>query len=108
MRFIRHFGRLLHLVSPMLAGLLTLMLIGAGIIAQAEGLTYWEALYLTFVTALTIGYGDIVPHTVVGRITCLIMGMFGLMLFGIIVAVTNRALTFALQEKHGDHLKDRV
>lgn len=101
MLFMRHFGKLLHLVAHMLAALLALMVIGAGIVALAEGMNYWKALYLTFITAATIGYGDVVPVTVVGRITCLVMGLLGLMFFGIIVAVTNRALTHAIAEKHG-------
>lgn len=106
MLFMRHFGRLLHLVSPMLASLLVLMVIGAGIVALAEGMNYWKALYLTFVTAITIGYGDVAPVTVVGRITCLVMGLLGLMFFGIIVAVTNRALTHAIADKHGLPFQD--
>jgi len=101
MLFIRHFGRLLYLVCHMLLGLLALMVLGAGIVALAEGMNFWKALYLTFITAATIGYGDVVPVTVVGRIICIVMGLLGLMFFGIIVAVTNRALTHAIADKHG-------
>lgn len=103
MLFVHHFGRLIWLVRHMLIGLLSLMIIGAAIVALSESMNYWKALYLTFVTALTIGYGDVAPVTVIGRITCLVMGLFGLMFFGIIVAVTNRALTHAIEEKYGIH-----
>lgn len=108
MLFIRHFGRLLYLVSHMLIGLITLMVIGAGIIALAEDMYFWKALYLTFITAATIGYGDVVPVTVIGRITCILMGLLGLMFFGIVVAVTNRALTHAIEEKHGIRQPDGI
>lgn len=108
MLFTHHFGRLLYLVSPMLVALLTLMVVGAGIVSLAEGMNYWKALYLTFVTAITIGYGDVAPVTVIGRITCLFMGLLGLMFFGIIVAVTNRALTHAIADKHHIPFKDVV
>ena len=108
MLFIRHFGRLLHLVSHMLLGLLALMVLGACIVAFAEDMNFWKALYLTFITAATIGYGDVVPHTVVGRTTCIIMGLLGLMFFGIIVAVTNRALTHAVADKHGIPFPDGI
>jgi voltage-gated potassium channel len=106
MHFIHHFGRLLWLVREMLLALLTLMVIGAAIVSLAEGMGYWKALYLTFVTAITIGYGDIAPVTVVGRITCILLGLLGLMFFGIIVAVTNRALTHTIEEKYGLKAKD--
>ena len=108
MHFIRHFVRLLYLVWQMLVSLLALMVIGAGVVALAEGMGYWKALYLTFVSALTIGYGDVAPVTVVGRITCLLMGLLGLMFFGILVAVTNRALTHAVEDKHHIGPRDRV
>lgn len=56
-----------------------LMLIGiliAGVVGYTyiEGLTVLDALYLTLVTITTVGYGDIVTHTIAGKIftICLI------------------------------------
>jgi voltage-gated potassium channel len=34
----------------------------------SEGLSPFDALYLTVLTLTTVGYGDIVPHTLVGRL----------------------------------------
>lgn len=55
------------------AGLLTLYIgcifAAAGLFAAFEGKPFGEALWWAFVTAMTIGYGDIYPVTVAGRIT---------------------------------------
>ena len=55
------------------AGLLTLYIgcifVAAAVFAQAEGKPFREALWWAFVTAMTIGYGDIYPVTTTGRIS---------------------------------------
>ena len=33
-----------------------------------EGLSLFDAFYMTIVTITTVGYGDIIPHTFYGRI----------------------------------------
>ncbi len=104
--FVRHFYKILRLVSHALMALLALMAIGAGIIAIAEGMNYWKALYLTFITGLTIGYGDIAPVTVAGRIVCVLIGLLGIVFFGIVVAVATRALAHAVEEKRDVHPDD--
>jgi voltage-gated potassium channel len=97
--FIRHYFKILRLVGHTLLALLAIMAAGAGVIALAEGMNYWDALYLTFVTGLTIGYGDIVPKTVLGRSVCILIGLLGIVFFGILVAVANRALAHSVEEK---------
>lgn len=99
--FVRHFYKILRLVSHALIALLALMAIGAGVIAIAEGMNYWKALYLTFITGLTIGYGDITPVTAVGRIVAVLIGLLGVVFFGIIVGVATRALVHCVEEKRG-------
>jgi voltage-gated potassium channel len=53
---------------------------------------FGEVLYLGAVTALTIGYGDFVPHTVIGRCLSLFLALQGIMLTGIVAAVAVKAL----------------
>jgi voltage-gated potassium channel len=48
--------------------------------------------YWSFITALTIGYGDIRPDKKSTRILSVIIGMLGIMFTGIIVAATTKAL----------------
>ena len=97
--YIRHFVYILMLVYHVLAALVVLLLIGAAIIAAAEDIDYWRALYLTMITGLTVGYGDVVPATVAGRITSVLIGLVGVIFFGIVVAVANTALKHMVDDK---------
>lgn len=49
------------------------ILLGAGVFAWAEGKPLDDALWWAFVTAMTVGYGDIAPVTVLGRIDAVIL-----------------------------------
>lgn len=50
--------------------LLFVLLLAVGVIGfmLLEGLSFFDAIYMTIVTVATVGYGDIVPHTTAGRI----------------------------------------
>jgi hypothetical protein len=47
------------------------------LIGFVEGWSVGDAVYFTFVTGLTIGYGDIVPRQALGRALAVGIGMFG-------------------------------
>ena len=57
-----------------------------------------DSLYFTFVTAFTIGYGDITPATPAGRVLSLLVGLVGLILTGIIIAISTRALAHTVRD----------
>ena len=63
--------------------------------------TRWAALHFTFITGLTVGYGDILPTTILGRIVSVLIALIGLLFFGIVVAVANRAVAKTLEERQG-------
>ncbi|XP_065430833.1 intermediate conductance calcium-activated potassium channel protein 4 isoform X2 [Chrysemys picta bellii] len=65
---------------------------GAG---HLEG-TFW----LIPITFLTIGYGDVVPVTVCGRLVCLWTGIMGVGCTALLVAVAADKLEFNRAEKH--------
>jgi voltage-gated potassium channel len=60
---------------------------------------FGEVLYLSAVTAMTIGYGDLVPHKAIGRCLSLGLALLGLMLTGIIAAVAVKVLEVQCREK---------
>ena len=97
--FLRHVHASMRLLRHPLFALFALLLVGAGVIAAAEGMGYGEALYLTLITGLTVGYGDLAPATVLGRIVSILIGLTGLIFFGLIVAIANHALGQTAQEK---------
>jgi hypothetical protein len=85
-------GRLLW---PILSGLgLAMAAIGTAI-GRIEGWGFGEALYFTFVTGLTIGYGDVTPKHLLGRLLALIIGFAGIVLTGLIAAISVQALRSA-------------
>ncbi|MGA9444465.1 MAG: potassium channel family protein [Methyloceanibacter sp.] len=104
--FVRHFFSILMMVRHVLAALLALIAMGAGLISIAEGMNYWEALYLTLITGLTVGYGDLAPTTVLGRIVSVLVALIGLVFFGIVVAVANRAIVKTLEEQRSKQQSD--
>ena len=103
--FVRHLDDDIRFGSSTLAALLMLMAMAAGVIASFEGIGYRDALYFTMITGLTVGYGDIVPTTVVARIVSVLVGLVGLVFFGIVVAAATRALGKSVEEKVRHHRK---
>jgi len=51
-----------------------------------------DAIYFAFVSGLTIGYGDFVPTRPLSRVLAIGIGLTGVLLVGLIVAIGVRAL----------------
>ncbi|PKA44803.1 Ion channel [Rhizobium sullae] len=82
----------LRVIWPILSGIISVM-VGSGLaIWRIENWRIDEALYFTFVTGLTIGYGDFTPKHVAARVLALVIGFAGIVLTGIVAAVTVKAL----------------
>ena len=105
--FVRHFFSVLMVVSHTLIALLALMAMGAGLISIAEGMNYWKALYLTLITGLTVGYGDVVPTTVLGRIVTVLVALIGLVFFSIVIAAANRAVAKTVEEQRSKEKRSK-
>lgn len=92
------FGQV-RVVWPILSGIF-LAMIGPGlVIGRIEGWRVSDALYFTFVTGLTIGYGDLTPRHVVSRFLALVIGFSGIVLTGLVAAVSVRALDMAARDR---------
>jgi hypothetical protein len=69
------------------------------VIGFVEGWSVGDAIYFTFVTGLTIGYGDIVPRQALGRALAVGIGICGFFLTGLIAGIAVYALRTALAER---------
>ncbi|KAL4608007.1 small conductance calcium-activated potassium channel protein 2-like isoform X2 [Arapaima gigas] len=58
------------------------------------------AMWLISITFLSIGYGDMVPHTYCGKSVCLLTGIMGAGCTALVVAVVARKLELTKAEKH--------
>jgi hypothetical protein len=85
----------LRVVWPILSGLLVLIVtlgVAAGLV---EGWSVQESIYFSFVSALTIGYGDFAPKTLLGRALAIAIGVCGILVTALVAAVAVKALTGA-------------
>ena len=92
----RHFlvelVRQVRVIWPILSGIFVLMA-GCGIvIGRLENWGIGESLYFTFVTGLTIGYGDLTPKTLVRRLLAMVVGFAGVVVTGLVAAISVQAL----------------
>lgn len=62
---------------------------------------WWESLYLSAITALTVGYGDVSPKSPIGRLVAVGLGFLGILLTGIVVAAAIKALEKASGKLNG-------
>ena len=91
-RFNRLFFHALSKIQGIVFGLLAWLVVNAAAIAYFEKIPFADALYFSFVTGLTIGYGDIAPVTLAGRVVAILTGFVGILITGLIVAVAVYAL----------------
>lgn len=59
-----------------------LVIIAAGIYSLTEGASYADSVWWAIVTATTVGYGDISPHTLLGRVIAVLLMFNGIGLIG--------------------------
>lgn len=83
----------LRVVWPILSGLLVLIAVLGVAVGLIEGWRIQDSLYFSFVTGLTIGYGDLVPKTLISRALAVLIGLCGVLVTALVAAVAVKALT---------------
>jgi Ion channel len=96
-RFLSALFTELRVVWPILSALACGQLMLGMLVGYLEGWSMSDATYFTFVTGLTIGYGDLVPVRLGTRLIALLIGFSGILLTGLVAAVGVRALQAATE-----------
>jgi voltage-gated potassium channel len=99
--FIHYFFWAIILISPLLV-LFSSILVALGLlVGRIEGWNRFDAIYWSLITAMTVGYGDIKPSKKSSKVLSIIITFIGIMLFGIVVAITVNTASKAFQQ-HAD------
>lgn len=99
--FIRLFFWSIYLIAPLLVFLSFVIILLGQIVCHIEKWNKFDGLYWSFITATTVGYGDIRPLKKVSKTLSVLIAFVGLMLTGIMIAVSLNTATIAF-EKHID------
>ena len=92
---VTHLGLLYELGGVLLVFFLIVSLSGI-LIARFDDVSLEEAIYFAFMTAFTVGFGDITPKSRGARLVTVFLSFVGVALVGILVAVAVHALDLAL------------
>jgi len=79
--------------------LLILIISGAFLISLFDNIKFTESLYLAFITATTVGYGDYTPITNASKIVAVILSLIGIVFTGSIITITLEAIRLTLKEQ---------
>ncbi|KRD60504.1 MULTISPECIES: potassium channel family protein [Sinorhizobium/Ensifer group] len=92
----------LQVLWPIFSAILIVMTGCGVIIGRIEEWRLDESLYFTFVTGLTIGYGDITPKHLGARLLALVIGFSGIVLTGLVAAISVQALNATSKDETDD------
>jgi voltage-gated potassium channel len=98
LEFLTFFVRSVLFMAPTLL-VMTAIITGLGLwVGRREGWAWPDALYYAFITATTVGYGDLHPTTGGSKLIAIGIALTGLLLTGVLVslAVTSASVAFEL------------
>lgn len=94
--FIKEFLFGLWLTVPIWLSLVAFIIVLGQIVGKKEGWLPFESFYWAFITATTVGYGDIHPTRRSSRVLSIVIGLAGLLFSGILVAIAVHSASIAL------------
>jgi voltage-gated potassium channel len=99
--FVAELGRGLRFAWPVLSAILLLQLALGMLAGFIERWSIGDTVYFTFITGLTIGYGDLVPRHWAARLLAVVIGLSWTLITGLIVAIAVRAMQATLPRHDG-------
>jgi len=96
--FTHNFFRMVWHIRSVFLAINALIIAGALVFAGVEKIPIGEAVYFAFITGLTVGYGDVIPTTTVGRIISVFLAFVGILFTGLVIAGAVHALREAWEK----------
>ena len=81
---------------------------GGVLIHYAEGMEFGDGIWWAFVTATTVGYGDISPNTLYGRLIAMVLMLVGIGLIGSLTSTLTSFFLTKQNKKPADAVLDAV
>jgi voltage-gated potassium channel len=100
LKYVNYFFEHLLLIWPLLAFLAVQIALLGLIAGRLERWPRFDAIYWAFITATTVGYGDIRPKDRAGKMLSILIAMVGVTFTGIIVAMAINSATLSFKEVH--------
>ena len=96
--FIMYFLIAVYLAMPVLLFFVLLIVVLGLVVGRIEGWTKFNSFYWSFITAFTVGYGDIGPSKPKSKMIAIVIALLGIMFTGIVVAITVNTANKAFEE----------
>ncbi len=93
--FLHVFIKSLAFVAPLLLTIALVIILLGQIVGRRESWKRFDALYWAFITATTVGYGDIRPMSRLSKALSVMIALVGMVFTGIMVALAVNAVTKA-------------
>lgn len=98
--FLHEFFRVLYYVKSILLGLFIMIVVFGVVLAFQESLSIGNGIYFAFISAFTVGYGDITPTTPISKLLCaFVLPILGMIMTGIMVAAAMQAISRLYRER---------
>ena len=68
--------------------------------------TFWDGAWYSITTITTIGYGDIVPHTIAGRVISVFLILSGISLAGVLIGLVSEMVREWLLKSNHVSMRD--
>ncbi len=88
----------LYLSAPVLLSLVLIVVAIGLLVGRRESWKPGDALYWSFITASTVGYGDIRPRRRLSKFLSIVIAFVGLTFTGIVVAIAVNSLGFTFDK----------
>ncbi|MEE4240840.1 MAG: potassium channel family protein [Desulfopila sp.] len=108
-RFLQLFSAGLYLAAPILLFFVCVIVALGQVVGRLEKWKAFDAFYWSFITATTVGYGDLRPTRKISRCLSLLIALTGLVFTGIVIAIAleTASLSFSLSDSF-DTVKEQL